>query len=151
MPIGLAPTARSIFQAETLDLDALAQAPQFEIPFNPGAMLRGYDVMRQPNCQIIVEDWMPDGPEFTWVFAHDEFQYGLSGQVEIEVHLPPLYSESTKTTLGAGSVYIFPVGARMKVKVLGDQPYRHICFCPPNPDYGFPTLAEVKAQAAPPA
>lgn len=145
MPIGLAPTPRSIFQAETLDLEALEHAPVFDIPFNPGAKLRGYDVLRQPSCQIIVEDWLPGGPEFTWVFAHDEFQYGVSGAVEIEVHLPPLYSEATRARLAAGSVYVFPVGARMKVRVLGDEPYRHICFCPPNPGYPFPSLAEVRA------
>lgn len=145
MPIGLAPTPRSQFVATRIDLEALEHAPQFEIPFNPGAMLRGYDALRQPTCQIIVEDWMPGGPEFTWVFAHDEYQYGISGEVEIEVHLQPLYGESVKTTLGAGSLYIFPVGARMKVRVLGDQPYRHICFCPPNPDYAFPSLDEVRA------
>jgi mannose-6-phosphate isomerase-like protein (cupin superfamily) len=148
MPVGLAPTPRSLFEHAAIDYVALEAAPIFELPFNPGATLRGYDALNQPTCQIIVEDWMPGGPEFTWVFTHDEYQIGISGAADIEVHLPPLYSEAQKAELRAGSLYIFPVGARMKVRVLGNEPYRHICFCPPSPGYPFPKLADIRGSKA---
>lgn len=138
MPIGLAPTARSAFKAHDIDNAALDGAPLFDLPFNPGVQVRGYSAINQPNCQVIIEDFMP-GSNFVWTFAHDEFQYTLSGAIEIEVFMPPLYSESVKTRLSTGSVYTFPVGARMHVSVVSAEPYRHICFCPPSPDYPFPT------------
>jgi quercetin dioxygenase-like cupin family protein len=143
MPVGLAPTTRSGFDFHTVDEAALDTAPQFDVPFNPGAKLRGYSCINQPNCQVIVEDFMP-GTEFAWTFVHDEMQYCISGEIEIEVFLPPLYAESTKTRLTAGTVYTFPLGARMHVKVIGDVPFRHLCFCPPSPDYPFPTLDQLK-------
>ena len=143
MPIGLAPTVRSTFEAQDIDHAALDRAPLLDLPFNPGVQIRGYSAVNQPNCQIIIEDFMP-GTHFVWTFVHDEMQYGLSGAIDIEVFLPPLYAHSVKTRLSAGSVYTFPVGAPMEVTVVSDVPYRHICFCPPSPDYPFPTLADLK-------
>lgn len=145
MPIGLAPNPRSRFQAHDIDHAALDSAPALPLPFQQGVQnIRGYSAISQPSVQIIIEDFLP-GTEFTWVFTHDEYQYCLAGEIEIEVWEPPLYTESTRTRLKAGSVYSFPVGARMHVRVLGDQPFRHICFCPPNPGYPFPTIDELRA------
>lgn len=143
MPIGLAPNPRSRFAQHTVDHAALDGAPLFDLPFNPGVRIRGYSAINEPNCQVIIEDFMP-GTEFSWVFTHDEFQVALSGEMQLEVWLPPLYSESTKTVIRAGDIYTYPVGARKHVKVLGSVPFRHICFCPPTPDYPFPTLADLK-------
>jgi quercetin dioxygenase-like cupin family protein len=143
MPIGLAPTARSSFEKHTVDNAALDSAPMFDLPFNPGVKIRGYSAINQPNVQVIIEDFMP-GSEFTWVFTHDEFQVALSGEMELEVHLPPLYTEVIKTTIRAGDIYSYPLGARKRVKVTSKEPFRHICFCPPSPNYPFPTLAELK-------
>jgi quercetin dioxygenase-like cupin family protein len=143
MPIGLAPTARSKFEAHAIDDAALDGAPLLELPFNPGVKIRGYSAINQPNCQIIVEDFMP-GDEFDWVFAHDEMQYCMSGEMEVTVYLPPLYTEVVTAHIKPGTVYSYPVGARKHVKVIGDKPFRHICFCPPSPDYPFPTLADLK-------
>jgi quercetin dioxygenase-like cupin family protein len=143
MPIGLAPTARSSFEKHTVDNAAMDSAPMFDLPFNPGVKIRGYSAINQPNVQVIIEDFMP-GSEFTWVFTHDEFQVALSGEMELEVHLPPLYTEVVKTTVRAGDIYSYPLGARKRVKVTSKEPFRHICFCPPSPNYPFPTLAELK-------
>ncbi len=147
MPIGLAPAARSGFAAHDIDLEALDRAPGFDLPFNPGVQIRGYACVSEPNCQVIVEDFLP-GSEFSWVFTHDEFQYCISGEMELEVFLPPLYAESSKVRIKGGTVYTFPVGARMQVKVVGEAPCRHICFCAPNPGYPFPTRAELDAPPA---
>lgn len=143
MPIGLAPNPRSGFAKHTVDDAALDGAPLFDLPFNPGVKIRGYSAINEPNCQVIIEDFMP-GTEFTWVFGHDEFQVALTGEMELEVWLPPLYSESVKTRVKAGDIYTYPVGARKHVKVIGTVPFRHICFCPPSPNYPFPTLADLK-------
>lgn len=84
MPVGLAPTARSSFEAHVIDHAALDAAPLLELPFSPGVKIRGYSAINQPNCQVIVEDFMP-GDEFEWTFVHDEMQYALSGEMEVEV------------------------------------------------------------------
>jgi quercetin dioxygenase-like cupin family protein len=145
MPIGLAPTARSSFEAHTVDHAALDRAPLFDLPFSPGVQIRGYSAINQPNCQVIFEDFLP-GTEFWWTFAHDEFQVALSGEMELEVYLPPLYTEVVKRRIRAGDIYTYPVGARKHVKVTSKEPFRHICFCPPSPGYPFPTLADLKAK-----
>jgi quercetin dioxygenase-like cupin family protein len=142
MPIGLAPTPRSSFDAHTIDHAALDRAPLFDLPFSPGVQIRGYSAINQPNCQVIVEDFLP-GQEFWWTFAHDEFQVALSGEMELEVYLPPLYTEVVKRTIRAGDIYTYPVGARKHVKVTSKVPFRHLCFCPPSPNYPFPTLADL--------
>ncbi|QTH20163.1 hypothetical protein HRJ34_17600 [Rhizorhabdus wittichii] len=144
MPIGLAPTARSVFASHDIDHAALDGAPLFDLPFNPGVKIRGYSAINQPNCQVIIEDFMP-GDEFWWTFAHDEIQYALAGEMEVEVYMPPLYSEVERATIRAGTVYSYPVGARKYVKVTSDVPFRHICFCPPSPDYPFPTLDQLNS------
>ncbi len=143
MPIGLAPTPRSGFAKHTVDDAALDAAPLFDLPFNPGVKIRGYSAINEPNVQVIIEDFMP-GTEFTWTFTHDEFQVALTGEMDLEVWLPPLYSESVKTRVKAGDIYSYPVGARKHVRVIGTVPFRHVCFCPPSPNYPFPTLADLK-------
>jgi len=146
MPVGLAPAARSGFSFHHIDAAAhaaLDEAPLLDLPFNPGVKIRGYSAINQPNCQVIIEDFMP-GDEFSWTFVHDEFQYRMSGEMEVEVFLPPLYGESIKTHIKPGTVFTYPLGARKHVKVLGNDPFRHICFCPPSPGYPFPTLEELK-------
>jgi quercetin dioxygenase-like cupin family protein len=143
MPVGLAPNPRSSFEAHVIDHAAMDAAPLFPLPFNPGVMIRGYSAINQPNCQVIIEDFMP-GSEFSWTFTHDEIQYALSGEMDVEVYLPPLYSEVIKTRIGPGTVYSYPLGARKTVKVLGDKPFRHICFCPPSPNYPFPTVEDIR-------
>ncbi len=145
MPVGLAPNPRSKFRHHVIRDADMEGAPLFPLPFHQNVDLRGYTVIDEPTCQIIIEDFMP-GTTIEWVFTHDEYQYGISGMADIEVFEPPLYQESSKARLEAGSVYTFPVGARMKITVVGDQPYRHICFCPPSPGYPFPTVDDVRAQ-----
>jgi quercetin dioxygenase-like cupin family protein len=142
MPIGLSPNPRSSFAVSHLDEAALERVPLMDLPFNEGVQIRGYTAINQPNCQIIVEDFMP-GQSLEWVFTHDEMQYCLSGEMDLTVWMPPLYAEKIETTIKAGTMYSFPVGARMRLTVTSDIPLRHICFCPPTPDYPFPTLDEI--------
>ena len=144
---GLAPSPRSKFEAHLIDHDAMDKAPPFDLPFNPGVKIRGYSAINQPNCQIIIEDFFP-GDEFEWQFVHDEQQYCLSGSMELKVWLPPLFGEMIETTIVPGTVYSYPIGAKKRVKVLGDEVCRHICFCPPSPNYPFPTVDEINAMGS---
>ncbi len=143
---GAAPSPRSSFGSHLIDHDVADMAPSFDLPFNPGIKIRGYTAINEPNCQIIIEDFFP-GDEFEWQFPHDEQQYCLSGKMELTVWLPPLYSEKIETVIVPGTVYNYPIGAKKKVKVLGDEVFRHICFCPPSPNYPFPTAEQVKESA----
>ena len=145
MPIGLAPTPRSAFSKHSIDNAVLDSAPLLDLPFNRGVQIRAYCAINEPNCQVIIEDFLP-GTEFTWVFPHDEFQVALAGEMELEVWLPPLYAESVLTRIRAGDIYTYPVGARKRVKVLGSVPFRHICFCPPSPNYPFPNYRDLKSK-----
>ena len=85
------------------------------------------------------------GDEFEWQFAHDEIQYCLSGSMQLTVWSPPLFAERVDTVIEPGTLYNYPIGTRKRVKVLGDEPFRHICFCPPSPNYPFPTADDVRA------
>jgi hypothetical protein len=144
MPIGLAPAPYSTFSAEHIDMAALARAPLMPLPFNPGVNIRAYTCVNQPNCQITFEMFLP-GSEFIWTFAHDEFQYCTSGEMELEAWMPPLYSESVTTKIRAGGVYTIPVGTRIRFKILGGEPCTHVSFCTPSPGYPFPTYEQVLA------
>jgi len=142
MPRGLAPTERSSFEAHNINYAALDASALLDLPFSDEVKICGYTAINQRNCQIIIEDFMP-GDEFWWTVVSDEQQYCLSGEMELEVYLPPLYCEVVKTTIKTGTVYSYPVGARKHVKVTSDEPVRHICFCAPSPNYPFPTIEEM--------
>lgn len=138
MPVGLTPSPYSKFKVHKIRPEDMETAALLDLPFNPGVQIKGYKTeIDEPAAQVIVEDFLP-GSEFSWQFMHDELQYAISGAIDIEVFLPPLFAESVKKRLDAGCVYLLPAGARMHVSVVGDEPYRHICICVPNPGYPFP-------------
>ena len=141
---GAAPSPRSAFEAHKIDHDVMEKAPLLDLPFSDGIKIRGYSAINQPNCQVIIEDFFP-GDEFEWQFPHDEIQYCLSGSMQLTVWSPPLYAERVDTVIEPGTLYNYPIGTRKRVKVLGDEPFRHICFCPPSPNYPFPTADDVRA------
>lgn len=141
--MGLREISYSRFRVHQYDPADMEQATSFPLPFNPGVQIKGYGTeIDEPAGQIVIEDFLP-GTEFNWQFAHDEMQYCISGQAEIEFFHPPLYSDSVKAQLGPGSMYLLPQGGRMQIKVIGDEPYRHICFCYPGPRYPFPPAASI--------
>ena len=141
---GAAPSPRSAFEAHKIDHDVMEKAQLLDLPFSDGIKIRGYSAINQPNCQVIIEDFFP-GDEFEWQFAHDEIQYCLSGSMQLTVWSPPLFAERVDTVIEPGTLYNYPIGTRKRVKVLGDEPFRHICLCPPSPNYPFPTADDVRA------
>lgn len=131
----------SKFKVHHFNHDDMDRAELIPLPFNPGVEIKGYSTeINEPCAQVVVEDFLPN-TEIWWTFPHDEFHYCVSGSAEIEFFLPPLYAESVKETIRPGSVVLMPSGGRMNIKT-GDEPYRHICFCFPGPDYPFPPLRD---------
>lgn len=88
----------------------------------------------EPGGTTGVEDFRP-GDEVEWNFFHDEVQYILKGKAEITYSLPPVHRKWYKTSAEEGSVYLIPRGARVKFKVIGDDPYRHLFVVMPGGFY----------------
>ena len=139
---GAVPSPRSAFEAHKIDHDVMEKAHCLTCRFRRDQD-SGYSAINQPNCQVIIEDFFP-GDEFEWQFPHDEIQYCLSGSMQLTVWSPPLYAERVDTVIEPGTLYNYPIGTRKRVKVLGDEPFRHICFAP-QPNYPFPTADDVRA------
>lgn len=135
----------SRFRVHKIDPRDMTEAKAIPLPFNPGVDIKLYGTeIDEPAAQVIIEDFLP-GSEINWVFPHDELQYCLSGKAEIEFWMPPLYQEKETAVLEAGSVYLLPQGGRMRIRVIGDEPFRHICICVPNPGYPVETAAAIRA------
>lgn len=123
------------------DLD---DAPACEFPFVPGSKFKAVNCgIDEPAVQVNFEDFLP-GPDIVWSMFHDEVQYVVSGRAEITFHLPPLMQEHGKVVAGPGSIYLLPRGARIVWRVLGDEPFRHLCICIPNPGYPIPVAESVR-------
>lgn len=88
----------------------------------------------EPGATIGVEDYRP-GDEVEWTYFHDEVHYILKGKGEIAYSLPPLHRHWYTTTAEEGCVYLVPRGATLRIKVLGDEPYRHLFIVMPGGFY----------------
>ena len=142
--MGLAGIEYSRFRVHHFKESDMEAATEFPLPFNPGVTIKGYGTeVDEPAGQIVIEDFLP-GSKFSWQFAHDEMQYAISGRAHIMFYHPPLYSDVVEADLGPGSMYLLPNGGRMEIEVVGDEPYRHVCFCFPGPKYPFPPAASMK-------
>ena len=133
----------SRFAMYKVDEDDLEQSETFPFPFVEGSQFRavmcGID---EPSCQVNFEDWLP-GPDITWSMFHDEVQYVIRGRAEIEIWHPPLMQDHVKVVAEPGCIYLLPRGARVLWRVLGDEPFRHLCICYPNPGYPVSTARSV--------
>ncbi len=88
----------------------------------------------EPGATTGVEDFRP-GDEVEWNFYHDEVQYIIKGKAEITYSLPPVHRKWYKTSAEEGCVYLIPRGARVKFKVIGNDPYRHLFVVMPGGFY----------------
>ena len=131
-----------MYKVSNSDLDT---APTFEFPFIAGSKFKAVNCgISEPSTQINFEDFLP-GPDIVWSMFHDEIQYVTSGRAEIEFHLPPLMAETGKVIAEPGCIYLLPRGARIVWRVLGNEPFRHLCICVPNPGYPIPIAASAVA------
>ncbi len=130
-----------IYHCEDSDLDG---APNLEFPFIPGSKFKAVNTgIDEAGVQVNYEDFVK-GEDIVWTVSHDEVQYVVSGEAEIEYHLPPLMIETGKVVAKAGSVYLLPRGTRVVWRVLSDEPFRHLCICFPNPGYPIPVAESNK-------
>lgn len=130
-----------LYSVQDADLD---RAPGYEFPFIPGSQFKAVNTgIDEPAVQVNFEDFLP-GPDIVWSMFHDEVQYVTSGRAEITYHLPPLMQETGTVVAGPGSIYLLPRGARIRWRVLGSEPFRHLCVCIPNPGYPIPVAASVQ-------
>lgn len=127
------------------DAADLADAADLEFPFVPGSRFRAVNTgIDEPALQVNLEDFFP-GEDIPWTLAHDEVHYVISGECEIDYALPPLMLERGTVTVKAGSTYYLPKGCRVVWRVTSDAPFRHFCYCFPNPGYPIP-VAPSKAE-----
>lgn len=81
------------------------------------------------------EDWRPEAQSQTaWTFTHDEVHYAISGKAEITYTTPPWHTSDSKKTIivEKGMTYLIPRGIRWNRKVIGNEPYRHLCVIMPG-------------------
>ena len=122
----------ALYNVADSDLDT---APDKTFPFIDGSRYRAVNTgIDEPASQINFEDFYP-GPDIVWTLSHDEVHYVTKGRAEITYHLPPLMKETGTVIAETGSVYLLPRGCRVVWRVLGDEPFRHMCICVPNPGY----------------
>lgn len=127
----------AIYHANHRDVDDSAQAP---FPFNDGVLFRAVNTgIDEPGVQVNWEAFYP-GQVVTWSLFHDELQYVTSGSAEITYHLAPTFHETGTVVAKPGSIYLMPRGCRVVWRILGDEPFRHLCICVPNPGYGLPIV-----------
>lgn len=125
----------AVYHGDSADLD---DQPDLTFPFVEGSRFRAANTgIDEPALQVNIEDFYK-GVDIPWTLSHDEAHYVISGECEIEYHLPPLMLESGKVIVKAGATYYMPRGCRVVWRVLSDEPFRHLCFCFPNPGYPIP-------------
>ena len=108
-----------------------------------GSAFRAINIgIDEPACQINWEDWLP-GPDIWWSMNHDEVHVVTKGRAEVEYWQAPLLQEHGLVIAEVGDVYYLPRGARIRWRVLGDEPFRHLCICYPNPGYPIPVAASL--------
>lgn len=133
------------YHYDETDLD---HEPDLQFPFVPGSRFRAACIgIDEPSLQVNIEDFYK-GVDIPWTLAHDEAHYVVQGECEMEVHMPPLMLESKKLIVRAGSTYFLPRGCRVVWRVLSEQPFRHLCFCFPNPSYPIPVARSKQAEIA---
>ena len=135
------------FALYNYDAGDLETEPDLEFPFVPGSRFRAANIgIDEPAVQINLEDFYK-GKDIPWTLAHDEVHDVISGECEIEYHLPPLMIETGKVIAKAGSTYYMPRGCRVVWRVLSDEPFRHLCICFGNPGYPIPKVRSIRDRA----
>ena len=101
--------------------------------------------LRDPACEIVIEDFPPKTVTTRMGFWFSELQIILKGRAEIE------YSTSTPTVgvwqkkkfvAEAGDAYLMDRGDQVSFRVLSDEPYRHLSIMMPAIPYSAPPEPE---------
>ena len=90
-------------------------------------------LLSDPEGTLIVEEWRPERQaDDEYTFYHSEMHYALSGKAELTYSMPPFYDKWETMTVEGGDAYLIPKGLCWKRKVLGEEPYRHLCVIMPG-------------------
>lgn len=86
--------------------------------------------VQEPAGHITLEDF-PAGSTVEWTYWHDEVHVVVKGKAQVEYYLPPLFQDKGQAVLQEGDAYLMHRGECVVFKVLGDQPFRHLCVIMP--------------------
>jgi len=130
----------SRFALANVGLDKLDGAELEPFPTVPTSRFRWSILFSEHACQAVVEDWFKDN-DIEWTYWIDAIFYVFSGECEITLWQPPNWVERTVVTARPGDVFLCPRGARVRFRVLTEEPFRHLVFDVPNPGYDADELA----------
>jgi ethanolamine utilization protein EutQ (cupin superfamily) len=100
----------------------------------PSSSFRIVTMMNEPAMQAVYEDWFKDN-DVEWTYWLDALHYVVSGRAEITYWNPPNWEQEQTVIAEPGSFYLTPRGARVKWRILSDEPFRHVVFDIPNGGY----------------
>ena len=124
-----------VYRINPKDIDA---APIQPYPFCEPSTYRICTVIDEPATQIVYEDWFK-GQDVMWWAWTDAIHFVLQGKAEVTVWQPPDLIEKFVEVVEPLCVYLIPRGARVKWRVLSDEPFRKLVADIPNP--GFKEIA----------
>ena len=130
----LQPLIYSKFRLVTPDDAALEAAPLEPFPTVPESKFRIISLMNEPAVQAVYEDWFKDN-DVEWTYWLDTVHFVVSGRAEITYWNPPNWEEANTVVAEPGSFYLAPRGARVKWKILSDEPFRRVVLDIPNGGY----------------
>lgn len=136
----LHPAPYSRFDLYRLRPEDVASAPREPFPFCDGSTFRITTVIDQPATQIVYEDWFK-GEDVEWTAFCDAIHFVTEGAAEITVWDPPAWEAPRVEVAEAPCVYLIPRGARVRWRVLSEEPFRKIVADVPNPGFTFPAPA----------
>jgi hypothetical protein len=130
----LQPLVYSKFAIYHLNPEDMEKAKIQPYPFCEPSTYRIVNIINEPATQIVYEDWFK-GQDVEWHYWVDAIHFVTEGKAEITVFQPPDLVEKTVVIAEAPCVYLTPRGARVRWKVLSDEPFRKIVCDIPNPGY----------------
>jgi hypothetical protein len=83
---------------------------------------------------IAYESFAP-GSTVNWAFWHDEVHVIMGGEAEIAYTLAPNHRKQVRRTFRKGDTYLITNGARLRFRVISDDPYLHVCVIMPRFEY----------------
>jgi mannose-6-phosphate isomerase-like protein (cupin superfamily) len=91
-------------------------------------------LVNDPRATLAYESFAPHS-EVNWAFWHDEVHVITKGEAELSYTLGPNHRKQVSKTFRAGDTYLIPSGARVRFRILSDEPYLHVCVIMPRFEY----------------
>jgi ethanolamine utilization protein EutQ (cupin superfamily) len=85
------------------------------------------------SCVAAFQEFRADEELGYWVMWYDEIHFAMKGEAECIYSMPPTYDEEVTLKVKEGDLYLIPIGAQVRWRVIGDEPYRTMFVCMPRP------------------